>query len=408
MNNNQNNEIKTKARHALGKKAIYGEDIDLSSFKFPDKKIHESIDELSELTNRKEIKILRKSGFSDNDSRTSGSYLQYDHETICHKSKDPGVEVLPIDEAWEEHSDWLGDYWWKNVKVDTDKYTARTELEKTRGYFILAKAGHKITYPLQSCLFISSNLGAQSVHNIVIAEEKSDIQIITGCATAGKAGLHLGVSEFYVEENANITFTMIHNWQKDFVVRPRTVTTVKESGSFQNNYIAIEPVKSVQAYPTTILEGDNSTTRSNSILLGHPGSNLDIGSKVILKGENSKAEILSRSVSTGGTVIARGLLDGQAPNVKAHLECDGLILSDEGIIHAVPELKASRSDVDMSHEAAIGKVGEDQINYLMSRGLNEEEATDLIVRGFLSVNIEGLRPEIVAAIDKLTSFGKGF
>ncbi|UCG04353.1 MAG: SufD family Fe-S cluster assembly protein [Candidatus Heimdallarchaeota archaeon] len=399
--------LEDRARQATSKKAKYGVDIDLNQFKLPEVNIHESIDNPSELSSRQEINLLRKAGFSDSDSRTSGSYLQYDFDAICHKSKDPGVEVLPIDVAWEEYGDWLQDYWWKNVPVDTDKYTAETELHRTRGYFIRAKAGAKITYPLQSCLFISRNFGAQNVHNIVIAEEKSDIHIITGCATSAKAGMHIGVSEFYVKENASLAFTMIHNWAENFDVRPRSVTTVGEGGNFTSNYIAMDPVRSLQLFPTTILEAD-AIARYNSILYGHPGSTMDVGGRVVLQGDRSRAEVISRAATIGGTIIARGILDGQASEIKAHLECNGLILAKRGIIHAIPELLADRPDLEMSHEASIGRIGEDQLNYLMARGMTEEEATDLIVRGFLSIDIEGLRPEIKAELEKITSIPTGF
>ncbi|MFX1282887.1 MAG: SufD family Fe-S cluster assembly protein [Promethearchaeota archaeon] len=401
-----NDQLKQRARRAISKKAKYGVDVDLSTYKLPEINVHEPVVNPSELSSRDEITLLRKAGFSDNDNRTSGSYLQYDFDTICHKSNDPGVEVLPIDEAWEEYSDCLKDYWWKNVPIDTDKFTSQTELHMTRGYFIRAKAGAKITYPLQSCLFISQNFGAQNVHNIVIAEEKSDIHVITGCATSAKAGLHVGVSEFYVEEKASLTFTMIHNWEDDFVVRPRSVTTVKEGGNFTNNYIVMDPVKSVQLFPTTYIEAD-ATARYNSILYGHPGSTMDIGGHVVLQGDRSRAEVISRSVTIGGKIIARGILDGRASNIKAHLQCDGLLLA-KGIIHAIPELVADRPDLEMSHEASIGRIGEEQLNYLMARGMTEEEATDMIVRGFLSIDIEGLRPEIKAELEKITSIPMGF
>lgn len=406
-NTSINDNLKKRARGAIAKKAKYGINIDIEQYNKLEPDVHKSVEKPSDLSSSKENTILRSVGFSDNDTRTSGSYLQYDYDTICHVSRDPGVEVLPIDQAWEEYGDWLGDYWWRNVPVDTDKYTAETELHMTRGYFIRAKAGAKITYPLQSCLFISQNLGAQNVHNIVIAEKKSDIHIITGCATSVKAGLHIGVSEFYVEENATLTFTMIHNWAEDFLVRPRSITTVKEGGSYTSNFIATQPVKSLQLFPTTILAAE-ANARYNSILFGNPGTIMDVGGKVLLKGEGAKAEVLSRAVSTGGKIIARGILDGQAANIKAHLECDGLILAKDGVIHAVPELIANRPDLEMSHEASIGKIGEDQLNYLMARGISEEEAIDMIVRGFLSVDIKGLQPEVAQKIEKITSIPKGF
>ena len=127
---------------------------------------------------------------------------------------------------------------------------------------------------------------------------------------------------------------------------------------------------------------------------------MDLGSRVILEAPQTRAEIISRTVCYGGEVIARGHLIGKAEEIKAHLECQGLMLSDEGYILAIPELEAHVSNVDMSHEAAVGKIAREEIEYLMARGLSEEEATSLVVRGFLNVRIEGLPPELQERIDK--------
>ncbi|HID96974.1 MAG TPA: SufD family Fe-S cluster assembly protein, partial [Thermodesulfobacteriaceae bacterium] len=112
----------------------------------------------------------------------------------------------------------------------------------------------------------------------------------------------------------------------------------------------------------------------------------------------ARSEIISRTISYGGTVIARGHLIGNSPDVKAHLECQGLMLTEKGVIHAIPELEAHVADVDMSHEAAVGRIAQEEIEYLMARGLTEEEATSTIVRGFLNVKIDGLPPELEAEI----------
>ena len=128
---------------------------------------------------------------------------------------------------------------------------------------------------------------------------------------------------------------------------------------------------------------------------------LDIGGKVSLEAEGCKAEIISRAITTGGKIISRGMLVGQVPGVRAHLECSGLILSNEGRIHAIPELDGWVNGVDMSHEAAVGKISREEIEYLMARGLTEQEATALIVRGFLNVKMEGLPKELQAEIERM-------
>ena len=136
--------------------------------------------------------------------------------------------------------------------------------------------------------------------------------------------------------------------------------------------------------------GDNATVRYNSILVAGRGSNLDVGSRVSLDARGARTEIISRAITTGGNIIARGYIEGNAPEVKGHLECRGLILGGEGMIHAITELKGMLAGIDLSHEAAVGKIAEEEVEYLMARGLTRNEATATIVRGFLRVDIEGL------------------
>ncbi|MCK5138758.1 MAG: SufD family Fe-S cluster assembly protein, partial [Thermodesulfovibrionia bacterium] len=243
---------------------------------------------------------------------------------------------------------------------------------------------------------------AQKVHNIIIAEEGSELNIITGCAVGQKVknGLHIGISEFYVKKNARVSFTMIHNWAEDVAVRPRSATIVEENGVFLSNYICIKPVKTLQMYPTAYCTGENATVRYYTILLAIGGSHMDVGSRVFLKARGSKAEVVTRAITEGGNIIARGHLIGEVPGIKAHLECRGLILSEQGSIHAIPELEGKVSDIDMSHEAAVGKIAAEEIQYLMARGLSSDEATAAIVRGFLDVNIKGLPENLEKEIKK--------
>jgi uncharacterized protein len=152
--------------------------------------------------------------------------------------------------------------------------------------------------------------------------------------------------------------------------------------------------------PTARCVGENSVVRFNSILVAPKGSNLDIGSRTILDARGSKTEVVSRTITTGGTIIARGYIEGNAPEVKGHLECRGLIMGDKGTIYAIPELKGTLAGIDLSHEAAVGKIAEEEVEYLMARGLTRSEATATIVRGFLRVDIEGLPPMLDAELKK--------
>jgi Fe-S cluster assembly scaffold protein SufB len=264
------------------------------------------------------------------------------------------------------------------------------------GYFIRSRPGATVTYPLQTCLYLAEDRSAQDVHNIVIAEEGSTLNILSGCASAPgvRSGLHVGISEIYVKKGATLSFTMVHNWAEEMAVRPKTKIMVEEGGTFISNYICLKPAKDLVMYPTAILNGEGAVATFNSVFLATPGSTIDSGSRVILKAPDTRAEVVSRAVSMGGKIYARGHLVGEVPGVKAHLECDGLILSDSGLIHAIPELEARCNDLEMSHEAAVGKIAQEEIEYLMARGLSEEDARSLIIKGFLSLDIMGLPDEL--------------
>ncbi len=384
-------ELKERARTAAEKPAPYGRDLDLRAYESeaPERPYVESLDQLEELGEED----LARAGVEKSGRQRSGSFVQIDGTVVHRKALEKGLEILSTREALEKY-DWLWDYYWKAVAVDTDKYTATVELEPYEGYFMRALPGSRTIYPLQACLYIREPRFVQRVHNIVIAEEGSELHIITGCASEReiRAGLHLGVSEFYVKKGAKITFTMIHNWAEGMDVRPRSGIVVEEGGLYMSNYVVMEPLRSLQLYPTARLVGEGAVARFYSILVAQPGSELDVGSRVILSAPGCSAEVISRAITRGGFIAARGHIRGEVGGVKAHLECRGLILDEGGVIHAVPELEGRAADVDMSHEAAVGKIAQEEVEYLMARGLSEEEAVSTIVRGFLNVRIEGLPP----------------
>lgn len=347
-----------------------------------------------------DAKQLLDIGVDVEENARIGTFIQKDKSVIHCKSKQDGVEVMGISHALEKHK-WLSDYMWNSISPETDKFTYQVREKPHEGYFIRAQPGVKTKDPVQSCLYIAKDGFSQNVHNIVIAEEDSELHIITGCATAPHliTGLHIGISEFYVKKGAKLTFTMIHDWGEKVNVRPRTVTQVEEGGVIISNYISLRPVGSLQMFPTTHLNGEGAVARFNSILVASHTSFLDVGSRIILNAPHTRAEIISRGISFGGSIIARGDLAGKVAGIKAHLECKGLILND-GVMKAIPELTGYAPGVEMSHEAAVGKIDQQEIEYLMARGIDEDEAISTIVRGFLNVDIEGLPAGLKEKLDK--------
>ncbi|MBF0232486.1 MAG: SufD family Fe-S cluster assembly protein [Desulfamplus sp.] len=354
--------------------------------------------EILDAMHQNDVKEFIKVGIDTNSELRAGTFIQKD-STIVHCSKSiEGVEIKGIAKALEQH-DWLGEYVWKLLSPEQDEITKSVNIKPDHGFFIWIKKGVKAPKPLQTCLHIAKEKFSQKVHNIVVVDEDSELHIIAGCSTSEHltSGLHIGLSEFYIKKGATLKYTMIHDWGENVYVRPKTAVHVDEGGVFISNYISLRPVGSIIANPVTILE-KNATARINSILVAGKGTYMDMGSVVELNGTGARAEIISRAIVAGGTIISRGHLMGREPGVKGHLECKGLILKD-GLLHAIPELSGHTPGVEMSHEAAVGKIDKREIEYLMARGLDEEEAVSTIVRGFLNVEIEGLPADLAARID---------
>ncbi|MDO4177979.1 MAG: SufD family Fe-S cluster assembly protein [Phascolarctobacterium sp.] len=388
-----------QADELLAKKAAFGSDIDLTQYD-NNNDIHvNSTDELAKEDKAK----LEKVGVDLTEKTRSASYVQVDNKAVeANVKPNTPLVLMSTGAAAKKYPELVKKYWWKAVKPDTDKYTAVTALEEEQGYFIWVQAGKKISVPLQACVFINHENQMQRVHNVVIIEEGAELNIISGCSSSEHVteGVHLGISEMFVEKNAKLSFTMIHEWGENVKVRPRTVTIVDEGGQYVSNYFCMNKVKDIQMYPTVRLRGVGAVARLNSVLVAPEGSYLDIGGKTIHEVMGTRSEIVTRSISTGGIIINRGNLTGMAEEIKAHLECHGLMLAKQGQILAIPELDAHVGNAELSHEAAVGRIAPEEIEYLMARGMDEDEATATIVRGFLNVNIEGLPQSLVKKIEE--------
>ena len=382
-------------KEALSKKGAYGADFDLGHYDETGEQV--VVDDLESSDYRR---YMEKVGVVADEINRSGTLLFIDNApSHCHAVEQEGLEMMSVKEALKAHEG-LKDYMWKAVDPAKDKYTAKSYLEDADGYFIRVKAGYHIKAPVQTCMMLDTDRSIQNVHNIVIVEDDASLEIITGCSTAHHANdaLHVGVSEMYIGDNSSLSFSMIHSWGKQTGVRPRSATVVGRNSTFTNNYVILNPVGSLQSFPSATL-AEGASAMYNTMAIAHEGSDIDTGGMVYLNGRKSNAQIMSRSISMGGSMCARGRLIGNSPDVKAHLECRSIILKDGGSTRAIPELEAHVADVEMTHEAAVGKIAQDQIEYLMSRGLSEDDAVSMIVRGFLSGSINGLPVELQNELD---------
>ncbi len=342
-------------------------------------------------------------GINLKEEQRAGSYMQIDQSVVYEslsKSYEGQLEMMSTTEALNKY-DWMEDYYWKAVPVDQDKYTAQAALHMTHGYFIRVFPHQKPQYPVQSCLLVAENYVSQNVHNIIIVEEGAELQVITGCTLSKNdaEGIHLGISEFYVKKGGKLFFTMIHNWAENFHVRPRTKIVVEEDGSFINNYVLMKPVKSIQSFPVAHLKGDRASAKFNTVVYGLKDSYIDLGSRIILEGENTRGESIARTIAADESVIySRGDLIAKTKGYcLAHLDCRGIVFSQKGKIFAIPELVSEGAmKAELSHEASIGPIAEEQVEYLMSRGISKEDAVSVITSGFLNLDI----PYIPEFLDK--------
>lgn len=384
-------------KDALTKKGAYGADLDLDRY---DEGTREP-EQIDDLQSSDFKKYMENVGVVSDEMNRAGTLMFIDNGmSHCSAKTQEGLEMMTVKQALAKH-DGLKDYFWKAMDPTKDKYTAKTWLEDSDGYFIRVKSGYHIKNPVQTCMLLNKDKSIQNLHNIIIVEDGATLEMITGCSTAHHANdsVHVGVSEIFVGDNANLTFSMIHSWGKQTGVRPRTNCVVGKNSNYTNNYVILNPVGSLQSFPVATL-GDNSSATYNTMCIAHEGSDIDTGGMVNLNGVRSRAEIMSRSISMGGRMCARGRLVGNAPDIKAHLECRSIILKDGGATLAVPELEAHVADVEMTHEAAVGKIAREQIEYLMSRGLDEDQAVSMIVRGFLSGSINGLPEALQKELDE--------
>lgn len=394
------NQIKEKAEQAKEKKAVFGPDIDLAIYsKLIERGKIESLESLSHQA--KEAAIL--TGINLKEEARSGSYLQIDQSVVyesLNKAYEGQLEIMSTTDALLKY-EWMEKYFWKSVPIDQDKYTAQVALNMTHGYFIRVFPNQKPKYPVQSCLLVAENYVSQNVHNIIIVEEGAELQVITGCTLSknNAEGIHLGISEFYVKKGGRLFFTMIHNWAENFHVRPRTWAVIEDDASFVSNYVLLKPVKSIQAFPVAYLKGDRASAKFNTVVYGLKNSYIDLGSRIILEGKDTRGESVARTIAADeSTVYSRGDLIAKTKDYcLAHLDCRGIVFSERAKIYAIPQLLSEGArKAELSHEASIGPIAEEQVEYLMSRGIAREDAVSAITSGFLNLDI----PYIPDFLDK--------
>jgi Fe-S cluster assembly scaffold protein SufB len=382
--------IRERAKSALNKPAKYGVDIDVTEYLRP-------------VSGEPRLDTARTSEVGV-DLSAKAYYTQVDQLYFNYLSKIPGIEVKRIEDFIEESPDEARSYVWRLIDPAMDKYTAIAALRGVGGYFIRVKENTRVEDPVMTCLFMSIG-GLQAPHNIAVVEKGAEVTIYTGCTIAPESlGLHVGITEYYVEERATLRYVMVHSWNRVSHVRPRTAVWVKPGGKYISYYVNIGRVKTLQTYPVVYLERDAYSYMA-SILLGLEDSILDVGGAAYLLGDNTTVEIASRALGRDSSrIVARAKITGRSG--RGHIDCRGLLLSDKAVIETIPELSAESPNTTLTHEASIGRIAEDEINYLVSRGFTREEAIGIIIRGFISLDVKGLPERVekhIETVEKITA-----
>lgn len=372
-----------RALSSINKPATYGPDIDLSKYRLDEPGVEEASELDSTVLNAASRVGLESTGLAYVQSNERALYT-----AIAKALEKYSVLVLPTREALtrKPHARSLA---WKLLDPASDKYTAYAYLYGGEvGYFIYVPPGVRVPIPIYTCLAITTNNIIQFTHNIVYVDEGAEAHLVTGCAIPHgvKDGVHIGISEFYVARNAELTFTMLHAWAEGLHVRPRTVVSVEEGGEYVSYYVTYSPVASIQTYPVVYL-GRNARAYLASIIASSGRGVYDIGSKAVLEGPGSSAESVSRVVARDESLVyARAELEALESDTRGHIECLGLLLSTSATISSIPIITSRKQGAILSHEAAIGLIADRELDYLMSKGFTEEEAKAVLVRGFMNID----------------------
>lgn len=383
----------------------YGKDFEFTQY-VPN--IPPTLRRLDSLLDLDEInkQYIQTVGVNPDEADRMGSHLQED-TTVTYTSKTKGEEVVAMNpDAAILRYPWLKEFVHRLVPIGLDKYTALCTAYSIGGVFLWVKEGTVMDTPIQACFLMEREKLAQLPYVLIIVEPHAKVNIISGCVMnpACTSGVHGCVTEIYVGEGAEVTFNIIHNFKRGYHVRPKVGVMVEENATYIENYIEIGEPESSQLYPTVILRGDNSRASLRSLFFGRGNADFDIGSAIVFTGDNTRGEIVSRAVVLDDAVVRmRGSLKAYAPTARGHMECRALLLSDRAQAIAYPVLKSLSPEATLTHEAAVGKIAEEQLYYLISRGLSKDEAVSTIVRGFLDVEIPGIPDSLQAWMSRLVS-----
>ncbi len=339
-----------------------------------------------------------------------GTGAQYDSGMVYHnlqKSlKEKGVIFENMDTALLKYPEMVQKYFMTSCIPITDhKFIMLHAAVWSGGTFIYVPKGVVVDLPLQAYFRMNAQRGGQFEHTLIIVDEGAELHYIEGCSSPryAQSSLHAGCVEIHVMPGAKMRYTSIENWSKNVynlntkrALVQKDATMIWVNGNMGSTRTML--------YPSSILIGEGAHSESMGIAFAGKGQNQDTGTKMIHVAPRTTSLITSKSISKdGGIASYRGLvrITPSAAHCKARVECDALMLDNKSISNTYPFMKVDNSTAKVSHEASVGKIGEEQLFYLMSRGLTEKEALKMVVSGFIAPVIKSLPLEYAVELNKL-------
>ena len=320
----------------------------------------------------------------------AGVGAQYDSEVVYHSMKEDlikqGVIYTDMETALRDYEDIVKEHFMKCVPISDHKFVALHGAVWSGGSFVYVPKGVDVKIPLQSYFRLNSPESGQFEHTLIIVDEGARLHFIEGCSAPkyNKINLHAGCVELFVKKNAYLRYSTIENWSKNMLNLNTKKAIVEENG--QIDWVTGSfGSKISMLYPMSILNGKGAKTEFTGISFAGKGQNLDTGFKVVHNAPNTSSVVNSKSISkNGGIATYRSLVQimPKAKNSKCSVSCESLMLDSYSKSDTIPFNDIRTEKVEFSHEAKIGKISDKTIFYLMSRGLSEEEAKSMIVRGF--------------------------
>lgn len=335
--------------------------------------------------------VFDKLGIPESEKKAlAGSGAQFDSETVYHNLtdilKEKGVIYTSFDEAIRKYPELVKEYFTKAVPIFDHKYIALHYALFSGGSFVYIPKNTELDRPLQSYFRLNAPGAGQFEHTLIIVEEGASLQFIEGCSAPGynELNLHAGCVELFVKKNGFLRFSTIENWSKNMLNLNTKKCYVEENGKIEW-IMGSFGSKVSMLYPLSVLNGYGAKCEFTNISFAGAGQNLDTGLKIIHNAPNTTAIVNSKSISKDGgicTFRSNTLVKKNAKKSKVSISCESLMLDNISRSDTIPVDTIQCSDVEFAHEATVGKISDEAIYYLQTRGMSESDAKKLIVQGF--------------------------